>query len=133
MAETKQAEFNGYKVELKKIRLRDANVLFPFVMSGMTKMSLGNFNFFSDLKPYELDLFQEKMCENIYKIIDEKQSDGSIVKVKKNLTLSDLDECVEDFLLLLVTFLEFNFRFFSQAQKILEPIIAKVSESEEKK
>jgi hypothetical protein len=130
--DSKQASFNGYKVELKKMRLRDANTLFPFVMSAMTKMSLGNFNFFNDLKPIDIELFQEKLCENVYKIEEKKKENGDIVKSKINLSLSDLDECVEGFLPLLVVFLEFNFGFFSQAQKILDPILNKVSESAEK-
>lgn len=113
----KITEFNGYKIELKKLNLRTANTLFPLVIMGMTKLSIGNFNFFSDLKVSDMELFQEKLCEYSFKI----QEDGT----KKNLSIEDLDDHIEGILPLLFIFLEYNFGFFSQARKILDPILTK--------
>ena len=121
MADTRKAIFNGYEVELKKIRLKDANILFPFIASAMTKISLGNFDYFSGLKSEDMELFEKKLCENCVK------SENN-----KNLSLSDIEDYLKGLIPLLLDFLEFNFGFFSEARKILEQLLPKISETEEK-
>lgn len=110
----KRVDFNGYFVEMKKMKLRDANDVFPLVASCMLKISLGNFDFFRDINLDKLELLQDKLCANCVKIVSD---------VKKPLSLSDLEECLEEFIPLLLQFLEYNFGFFSQAPKLLEKII----------
>lgn len=131
MSESKMSEFGGNKVEIKKMKLKDANILFPFVGAAMVKMNLGNFNFFNDLKPMDIDILQQKLCENVIVYREKTQDEGIVVTTKRNMSLEDLDDCLEGFLPLLAVFLEFNFGFFSKAQKILEPILTKASESVE--
>lgn len=113
-------EFNGYKVEMRKLRLRDANLLLPFVFSIMTKIGLGNMDFFGDLSGDNIDLIQKKMCEYSYKLCEEQRSDGNLDIVKKNLTLSDLDDSVYEVSNMMFAFMDFNFRFFSQAPKMFK-------------
>ncbi len=132
MSENKQVDFNGYKVELRKIKLRDANILFPYVATAMTKIAFNNYSFFSDLSSKDFELFQEKICENSLKLTEVKEEDGTLVTVKKNLTLSDLNENVSEFLPLLSYFLEFNFGFFSTAMRMVKPFYERVSEIAEK-
>ncbi len=132
MAISKTVKFNDYRVEITKIRLRDANILFPFVVSAMTKIGFGNFDFFADLTKDNIELIQQKVCEYSYKISEEKRQDGNIEISKRNISLSDLDECIPDIISLIMNFLEFNFGFFSRAPQILEDMIeSKVSGSVE--
>jgi hypothetical protein len=108
-------KFDGYDIEFKKMKLRDANDIFPYVASAMTKIAIGNFDFFKDVSPSVIEIFQEKTC--MYSLKVSKKSDGEIVK--KNLTLSDLDAHIQGIIPLIMSFLEFQFGFFSQAPKIL--------------
>jgi hypothetical protein len=123
MSDTKKIKFNDEEVEMSKLRLKDANALFPFIMSGMTKMALGNFDFFTHFSESDMELFQEKMCKSIVRLTEKKNEDGTMSIVKRNLGLSDLEENISEFLPLLTVFLEFNFGFFSVAPKILDPIL----------
>lgn len=121
MSDTKKVKFHDYEVEIKQIYLKDANILFPFVASAMTKISLGDFDYFSGLKSQDMELFQRKLCENCVK-----------VETGKNLALSDIQDNLRGFIPLLLEFLEFNFGFFSEARKILEQLLPKISETDEK-
>lgn len=132
MSEFKHVEFSDYKVEMHKVRLIDANVLFPYIGSAMTKIAFGNFDFFRDFKKEDIELFEQKLCENCYKLKEDKQEDGRILVTKRNLSLSDLDEHIQGVIPLLLDFLEFNFGFFSLAHKTLEKILPKAFESAEK-
>ncbi len=117
MADSKKTTFNGYQVEFSKMRLKDANMLFPFVISAMTKIGIGNLDYFSGLKSEDVELFQKKLCENCVKLGENP----------RNLSLSDIEEDIVGFPELLLNFLEFNFGFFSRASKTLEPLLQKVS------
>lgn len=130
--DAKRSTFNGKEIEMKKMTIRKANDIFPLVATSMTKLSLGDYNCFSHLKPSDFEAFQEKMCEHILMTSESKLEDGNVISKKKNLTISDLNESVEEFLPLLYEFLEFNFRFFSFARRLLDPILTKISESVEK-
>lgn len=131
--ESKIADFNGKKVEIKSLKMKSANILFPLVISGMAQLAIGNFDFFSKLKPSDIELFQEKLCENTI-IYDESEDSttGSKIVTKRQLSLADISENLSGFLPLLFVFLEFNFGFFSKARKILDPILTEISESVEK-
>ena len=119
MTKKSTAKFGEYDVEFKKLKLKDANILFPFVGSAMTKICLGDFDFFRGFKPAEVELFEEKLCEYTLKTV--VGSDG--LPSKRNLSLSDLEDNIAGLIPLLVAFLEFNFSFFSQAPKILDQLI----------
>ncbi len=119
----KRVDFNGYFVEMQKMKLRDANLLFPFVASAMTKIGLGNFDFFRDVDKQSIELLQDKLCDNCFLIKDDK---------KRNLSLEDLEEALQEFIPLLFQFLEYNFGFFSQAPKILQRMLPQLFESSDK-
>lgn len=119
----KRVDFNGHFVEMHKMKLRDANVIFPFVASAMTKIGLGNFDFFRDVNKESMELLQDKLCDNCLLIKGDK---------KVQLSLSDLEECLQEFIPLLLQFLEYNFGFFSQAPKILQRMLPQLFESSEK-
>lgn len=123
MSEVKVIDFNGYKVEMRKMRLKDANHLLPFVLSSMTKIGLGNLDIFSDISQETIDLMEHKACEYCYKITEESNPDGSKQILKKNMTLSDMDDCVNEVSTLLSSFMGHNFRFFLEAPKAMKGLI----------
>lgn len=123
--ESLKSTFNNFDVEIASMSLESANQIFPFVMSWMTEISMGNFKFFQDIKPVDVELFQKVLCENVYKF---KEKEGR--QVKTNLSYSDLSDCKKGFLPLLVEFLEFNFGFFSEARRIIEPFLRTKKQAE---
>ena len=130
--DSKISDFNGKKVEIKSMKLKSANALFPLVIAGMAQLAIGNFNFFSQLKQSDVEMFQEKLCENTLIYDESEGADGSKIITKRQLSIVDISENISGFLPLLFVFLEFNFGFFSKARKILDPILTEISESAEK-
>jgi len=95
----------------RRVNLSTANKLLPFVMNSMTKISLGEFSFFLDLKPHDIDFLQQTLCEYV-------TITGSNGKPRA-LELEDIEDNYHDFVPLLGKFLEFNFGFFSRAREVM--------------
>jgi hypothetical protein len=121
---TKEIIFNKLNLTITgKIKLKDANILFPCVWCAMVKMATGSQNFFSHLTPNDVETFQKYMCQ----YIEVNDSDLG----KRSLTLSDIYDNLDSFSVLLAEFLEFNFGFFSRAQSLIMVMIGRSTRKED--
>lgn len=108
----KETTFNGKTLIFsRRLKLRDSAPLLPIVCTAMVKIAVGADNYFSHLTVNDVEEIQRLMCE--YGEI--KLEDGQ----KRNLTLLDIDDGFNEFIVLLAEFLEFNFGLFSQAQSMI--------------
>jgi hypothetical protein len=112
----KKGTFQEKEIEIRKLKLKDANILLPCVMTAMFKMSIGESNYFSELKPADVELFQKMMCQYI-----DVYEDGE----KSSLTLNEIYEGLDEFIPLLAQFVEANFGFFSKAQLLINVMIGR--------
>jgi len=109
------------EVVMTKIKLADANKIMVPIMSAIMKFSIHSVNIFDGLTPTDIDSIQQLCCKTI--VVKETGS---------NLTLMDLEKNIENLVVLYCEFLEYNFSFFSQAQKVTEVIGSLIFGREEK-
>lgn len=118
-----KSTFNTLEIEIEDIPMSKADEIFPYVMSWMTEIAMGNFSFFSNLNPSDIQLFQRVLCENVFYYTEKVDDKGITHKKRENLSYGDLNRYKKGFLPLLIEFLEYNFGFFSEARRIIEPFL----------
>jgi hypothetical protein len=124
MSATKETTFNGKKAIFKsKLKMRDSTILIPVVCTTLIKIATGSDNFFSHIVPSDIELIQKYMCQ--YTELEDENGD------KTNLTLNDIFEGQDKFIVFMLEFLDFNFGLFSEAQKLITVILGRNLEKPE--
>jgi len=114
--------FNDKEVKLNIMVLNDSNKLMVQVANTIGRHLMGEEDLFFHWVMKDFVTLQELMCKYI-----------TWNETGKNITLFDISDNLGDFIGLKFEFLEFNYKLFSQSQKIMKRINGRLLETKETK
>jgi len=118
--------FNEKKLIIKsRLKLKDYTALLVDVCTSMVKIATSSESYFNHFNPMLVEQIQSLICQYcIFENEDGEQSD---------VTLADLIQSNDCFILLMVEFLEFNYGIFSNAKRMLEILSTDISRDKSSK
>lgn len=114
--------FNDREVKLNVMVLNDSNKLMVQVANTIGRHLMGELDLFAHWNTRDFIVLQELMCKYV-----------AWNETGKNINLFDISENLGDFIGLKFEFLEFNYKLFSQSQKIMKRINGRLLETKETK